>query len=137
MHDAAGQTMRYLVGAPGHQVVGFGLLVFERPAAWVDSTAPAYVPIIIDLFTAERYRGQGIGTALIAAMEQLVRERGGVQLYLSVEPLANPRAAALYTRLGYHPLQEAPYRNTWEFTDSDGMHHTGDEELIDMVKLLT
>ena len=92
---------------------------------------------MIDLFTAEPYRGQGIGIALIHTMEQIVRQHGGTELYLSVEPMTNRQAAALYTRLGYQQLQTEPYWSTWQFTDSEEVHHAGEEWIIDMVKVLT
>lgn len=136
IRDANGQGMRYLVSERHNRILGFGLLLLERPPLWSDSEEKAYFPVMIDLFTAEPYRSQGIGTALIHTMEQLVRQHGGTELYLSVEPMANPKATVLYSRLGYQPLQAEPYRSTWRFIDSDGIVHEGEEWIINMVKHL-
>ena len=51
----------------------------------------------------ETLQGLGIGTLLIGALEDRVRERGLSVASLGVE-LDNPRAAALYRRLGYRQV---------------------------------
>ena len=51
----------------------------------------------------ETLQSLGIGTALIAALEQRAREVGCGTARLSVEH-DNPRALALYRRLGYVPV---------------------------------
>ncbi|MFB7360046.1 GNAT family N-acetyltransferase [Streptomyces gardneri] len=68
----------------------------------------------------EGLRGQGIGTALVHAAEELVRERGGTALGLGVAR-DNPRAAALYARLGYEPV--VAYTDRWAWTDAAGRTH--------------
>ncbi|MFD3665069.1 GNAT family N-acetyltransferase [Streptomyces sp. NPDC058659] len=68
----------------------------------------------------EELRGQGIGTALVRAAEGLVRERGGAALGLGVAH-DNPRAAALYARLGYEPV--VTYTDRYGRTDAAGRAH--------------
>ncbi|MGI8913900.1 MAG: GNAT family N-acetyltransferase, partial [Chloroflexota bacterium] len=63
-------------------------------------------------------------------------EAGYGRVYLRVDPVGNPRAAALYGRLGYRPLQAAPYRQAWGFVDSGGTAHRGEDWAVDMVKRL-
>jgi ribosomal protein S18 acetylase RimI-like enzyme len=46
-------------------------------------------------------QGQGIGTALITAFEQRARDNGFASVSLEVID-TNPRAKALYVRMGYH-----------------------------------
>jgi hypothetical protein len=78
-------------------------------------------------------------SARIAEMLGLLKIAAGagyVQVYLSVAPIANPRAYALYQRLGYQQLQAEPYRKIWEFTDSEGQMHRGEDWVVDMVKQL-
>lgn len=53
----------------------------------------------------------GIGTLLIAAMEDRIRERGCRYAEIRVE-VTNPRAQALYERLGYVAFGEVP--DAWE-----------------------
>lgn len=125
----------YLVAFTDEQLVGFGLVLFERPPEWTDTLER--FPMLIDLFVAEEYRGRGIGQALIAQSEALARSQRKSALFLSVEPRENPRAFELYKRLDYRPLQVQPYHNVWRFVDSDGLLHSGEEWLIDMWKPLT
>ena len=48
-------------------------------------------------------QGQGIGTALITAFEQRARDNGFASVSLEVID-TNPRAKALYVRMGYHKI---------------------------------
>lgn len=129
-----GQAQQYYVAEVAQQIVGFVLLVLERPASWSDALES--FPILIDLFVAEPFRGQGIGGSLMLHTEEVARRRGIASLYLSVESKNNPRAMRLYMRRGYTPLQAQPYYNVWRFTDSDGIVHEGEEWVIDMRKQL-
>lgn len=52
------------------------------------------------LAVRESWQSIGVGTALVAALERAVRDRGRSHAMLSVEH-DNPRALALYRRLGY------------------------------------
>jgi ribosomal protein S18 acetylase RimI-like enzyme len=59
----------------------------------------------------------GIGTILIRAAEQRILARGLHRAELGVEE-SNPRARALYDRLGYAPYGRAP--DSWDETAPDG-----------------
>jgi ribosomal protein S18 acetylase RimI-like enzyme len=59
----------------------------------------------------------GIGTLLVSAAEQRIRARGLHQAELKVEE-RNPRARALYERLGYVACGRAPA--WWETEAADG-----------------
>jgi SAM-dependent methyltransferase/predicted GNAT family N-acyltransferase len=48
----------------------------------------------------ERLRGRGMGAALLAALERIVRERGGARIWCN----ARVGALTLYERAGYEPL---------------------------------
>ncbi len=69
-------------------------------------------------------------------MEQVARAYGFSKIYLQVEPVNNPRAYALYQRLGYQAEQTQPYYTAWEYVDSAGKMVRGEEWVIDMVKKL-
>ncbi len=56
---------------------------------------------IADLYVAPGWRGLGIGSALVAALEAEARDLGAARLEIAVAA-SNPRARALYERLGYH-----------------------------------
>jgi ribosomal protein S18 acetylase RimI-like enzyme len=59
----------------------------------------------------------GIGTILINAAEQRVRARGLQRVELGVED-SNPRARALYERLGYRAYGREP--DSWNEVSADG-----------------
>ncbi|GAB2831294.1 GNAT family N-acetyltransferase [Streptomyces daliensis] len=76
-------------------------------------------------------RSQGVGTGLIAAAERLARRRGCGCVGLGVEK-NNPRAEALYKRLGYRP--SVPYLDCWSYEDGSGLTHRVADACIFMVK---
>lgn len=129
------KMLHYYVAEYEQRIVGFGVLLLEEPAGWTDPLRT--FPILLDLFVAEAYRSRGVGRALILHMEAAARQHGASAIHLGVELHANPRAHQLYLRLGYTPLQEQPYYNTWRFVDSAGVLHEGEEWTIDMRKALT
>ncbi|SBT89138.1 Acetyltransferase (GNAT) family protein [Streptomyces sp. DI166] len=75
-------------------------------------------PEIGGLAVAEDLRSRGIGTALVRAAEQLVRERRLTVAGIGVGK-DNPRAAALYRRLGYRPLID--YLDRYSYEDRAGV----------------
>lgn len=127
-------TFQYFVAERAEQIIGFGLLLLERPLDWNDSLNT--FPILVDLFVTENYRSRGVGQALMQHMEAIAQQHGKSAVYLNVEPSTNPRAVNLYLRLGYVPLQQQPYYNVWQFADTDGVLHKGEEWVIDMRKSL-
>ncbi|MER6231016.1 MULTISPECIES: GNAT family N-acetyltransferase [Streptomyces] len=62
-------------------------------------------------------QGHGLGTLLIRAAEQRIRDRGLGRAELAVEE-DNPRARALYERLGYVAHGRAP--DAWDAEGPDG-----------------
>lgn len=136
LRDAQDASFRYLVLLADQEIIGFACLVFRRPAYWSDADDTTHLPQIVDLKILETRRGQGYGSAFMHAIEHAAAQAGFAQLFLSVEPLDNPRAYALYQRLEYQPLQSEPYLKSWEFTDSAGIVHRGNDRALDMVKRL-
>lgn len=65
----------------------------------------------------EELRSRGIGSALVRAAEELARGRGLTVAGIGVAK-DNPRAAALYARLGYRPLID--YLDRYSYEDVDG-----------------
>ncbi len=72
------------------------------------------------LATMESLRGLGLGTRLIAEMEERIRQRGVVTAMLGVED-DNPRARELYERLGYKEV--GPLEDSREEADDTGNTH--------------
>lgn len=66
-------------------------------------------PELQDLWVLPERRGGGIGTALVAAVEEAVARRAGTRLVLTVG-IANDGAVRLYRRLGYRRTRQPPRR---------------------------
>ncbi|MGP3976364.1 GNAT family N-acetyltransferase [Streptomyces sp. 8N114] len=81
----------------------------------------------------ETLRSEGIGTALIREAERLAADRGCRVIGLGVEK-NNPRAKALYRRLGYHA--SVPYLDCWSYEDGAGVAHRVADACLFMVKPL-
>ena len=96
-----------LVADLEHEVVGlatchlFPTIHRAEPVAWLTA-----------LVTAERARGQGVGTTLVSSVESWARARGAVRISLT-SGTQRTEAHAFYERLGYdrtgvrltHPLE--------------------------------
>jgi ribosomal protein S18 acetylase RimI-like enzyme len=63
------------------------------------------------------YRGRGLGTQLLRTAEDILCNRKMETASIGVEK-TNPRARALYERLGYHVIGEDPGR--WSYIDHLG-----------------
>ena len=92
---------------------------------------------IVDLQIEQSHRGHGYGSEFLRAIERIAAAAGHAYLFLSVAPQHNPRAYALYQRMGYQPVQSAPYRKRWHFIDSAGTVHRREDWIVEMVKPLT
>jgi len=136
LRDAQGTGFRYLVLLADQEIIGVGCLVIRRAAYWSDASDTHHLPQIVDLQVNESHRGHGYGSDFIHVIERIASEAGYRHLYISVEPLNNHRAYALYQRLGYQQLQLEPYRKIWNFQDSAGKMHRGEDWVVDMVKQL-
>ena len=134
LRDAQSSDFRFFVIERGQEVIGFVCLVFHRPPTWSDPDDTQYLPQIVDLYIAETWRGQGYGSEAIRIMESIVADAGIKELYVAVEPLANPRAHALYERLAYQQLQSEPFPHYWEAMDGDGQMQSGQLWLVFMMK---
>lgn len=106
----------YLVAWDGEEPLGDGVLVTGAGHA---------VPELKNLNVRAAHRSRGVGSALIRAAEQLCREQGADRMQVGVS-LDNPRARALYERLGYLGTGEL---NTvsYQYVDDDGNHRTATE----------
>lgn len=102
----------YLVARLGDLVVGSGGVDFvPDPAAgelWQLAVRPGW-------------QSRGIGTAMIRALEERITARGRAAGTLKVE-VDNPRARALYSRLGYRVVEASI--ESWEIEDADGSTRT-------------
>jgi GNAT superfamily N-acetyltransferase len=125
----------YLVAWEGGTPIGQVLLHRWRPSALAVAGVVDSLPYIEDVFVLPEWRDRGVGTALLEAAESAAAARGdrGVSLAVST---GNSAARRLYTRLGYVGAGVPVHRHatTEPGFDSDG--HSGDENVIDLVKRL-
>ena len=77
-----------------------------RPVCWVSYT-PTTVRVarVAPVYTPPSERGRGYASALVAAVSQLLLDRGFQYCSLYTD-LANPTSNAIYRRIGYEPLCE-------------------------------
>jgi ribosomal protein S18 acetylase RimI-like enzyme len=88
---------------------------------------------LYQLATHPELRSHGIGTHLVGALEGRIRARGIESAWLSVE-VSNPRARALYERLGYEAFAEE--KDGWESQDPDGRRYWKETRLTLMRRRL-
>lgn len=89
-----------------------------------------------DLLVVDELRSQGIGTQLLAAMEQQAHVAGYWRVGLAVA-VDNVRARSLYERLGYHDAGFEAYLNRWKETDEHGGEAWYEERDVYMVRNLS
>ena len=112
-----------------------GFPIGQSAIHWNGKTTHPYIPDIQSLRVFGAFRGRGIGSLLLTASEDLVRERGFARVSLSVA-IDNPRARTLYERSGYVVTGE-PYDDNWEFINAAGQRVAISEKVLDLVKDLT
>jgi ribosomal protein S18 acetylase RimI-like enzyme len=110
----------YVVAWRGTEPVGHGVI------RW-GGRGPLGDPEISNLHVPEPLRGQGIGTAIVHVAEDLVRGRGFARVSIGVGA-DNPRAAALYQRLGYRDTGRR-WTGSYTFFDRDGVERTETEHV--------
>lgn len=107
---------RAIYGPISGTLRALGLSLLERD---VDNTNFLLDGICVDASA----QGNGVGTALLSALEDEARAQGYASLRLDVID-KNPRAQALYTRLGYQVSQTTrigPLRHVFGFAASTTM----------------
>lgn len=72
---------------------------------------------IWQMATREDLQSQGIGAAIVAELERRIALRGLKQAVIGVE-VVNPRAEALYRRLGYQDWSQE--ESAWDQEDDNG-----------------
>lgn len=103
LSEADGEGIRFLVYEQDNEIRGFAMLFLRQPS---QGSPKSHIPKISDLYVAQRVRSMGIGKAMIAYMEELAVAFGHKVIHIGVDPVENPRALALYERLGYVPIAE-------------------------------
>ena len=92
----AAEPVRALVAEYQGRVVGLAHYIFHRSTTRLDN-----VCYIQDLFTAESFRGKGVGRQLILAVYDTARREGCSRVYWQTQA-SNVKARALYDKVAEH-----------------------------------
>jgi ribosomal protein S18 acetylase RimI-like enzyme len=121
----SGEVEYLAVRAPdGHAIAKVGIDYAANPGAGT----------LWQMTTSHELRGLGIGTHLISVAERRIRERGLSVAQLDVE-VDNPRARALYERLGYQETGRRPA--SWDVEDADGNASLYETDVVTLRKDLS
>ena len=117
----------------------------DEPAGWVFLVNPEHASDralggaqLSDLQVAARYRGAGLGRALLNASEQAARDAGWNTICLSVT-VSNPDnelARSIYHRRGYRDSGQGEFPDGYHYHDAAGVRRYHGEQHIYLVKRL-
>ena len=119
----ASGSVEYLVArAPSGQPIAKACIDYsEHPGAGT----------LTQLATLSELQGYGIGTRIIEAAEARIRQHGQHMAIMGVED-SNPRARALYERLGYKPTGRE--KVSWTETNEKGEPYLFETEVVVLSK---
>ncbi len=126
----------YLVAWQGGTPVGHVLLKWSGTDDKPMASRLRDCPDIEDLFVSPGLRSRGIGSRLLAAAEELVRQRGYRRVGLGVG-IDNPRAHSLYLRHGYRDSGFGRYPHPVYYVDEQGNHRCRWEICVYLIKELS
>ena len=122
----------YVLAWLGAEPVGTAVVLWAGFHEQSNREALPGVPEICSVHVAEQARGRGIGTALITRAERRIAARGFPRAGIGVAD-DNPRALALYARLGYTGTGLRT-TGTYPWTDVGGKSHEATETDAALVK---
>ena len=99
--DAFGRDPRFtiFVADCGGRVIGIAICADRYFPGWVGATI-----ILLDFCVEQRFRGMGVGTALLARVAAYAKSRDSVMVELTMR--ADNRAASLYARAGFSEVPQ-------------------------------
>lgn len=126
-----GYSILWVAELPGVGLIGqvFIQLTCDRPEL-ADGAERAY---FYSFRVRKKYRSQGIGSRIMAVVEEDLRKRGFDYLTLNVA-VDNLRAQQLYQRQGFHVV--APEPGIWSYLDENGNYRRVEEPAWRMEKAL-
>lgn len=93
------------------------------------------LPKLSDLYVKEDYRGNGIGSGLIRYREKIAKDLGYSEIFVSVDPIENPKMIKLIGKHGYEPISD-PYLKKATFYNDNGTTYNKTYTRIDLRKSL-
>ena len=121
----------WLAGAP----VGNLCVILAGPASAEARAGLPAGPEMNAFDVVPSLRSRGIGSALLAEAERLARELGHESAVIGVEK-SNDAAHRLYERLGYRDWSGGVVRDSYTWTDEDGVEQVQEEDVLWMHKRL-
>ena len=106
-------------------ILGFGVLKLKG----------TLLPKLSDLYVKEECRGNGIGSGLIKYREAIARELGYFEVFVSVDPVENPKMIKLIKKHGYKTISDR-YSKKAVYYNDDGTTYNKTYTRIDLRKLL-
>lgn len=76
-------------------ILGFGVLKLKG----------SLHPKLSDLYVNKNYRGNGVGSDLIKYREKIARDLAYSEMFVSVDPIENPKMIHLISKHGYRLFQ--------------------------------
>lgn len=114
----AGRRLMLVADVGGYPIGQVFIQFASSDSSFADGRHRGY---LYSLRVMEPFQRHHIGTRLIEAAEQVLRERGYTWAVIAAAK-DNPRARSLYERLGYTVFSEDP--GYWQYTDPDGIVQT-------------
>jgi ribosomal protein S18 acetylase RimI-like enzyme len=106
------------------------ILLYSRNSEVADGMHRAY---LFSFRIKPAYRNQGLGSYMLAFVEEQLLRRGYSIVRLNVAQ-DNPKARALYERRGYEVIGYSP--GVWQYQDDEGAWQTMREPAWKMLKRL-
>lgn len=130
----AGRRTTLLVAWEEETPLGSGVIQWDGPTGERARETFSDAVEINHLYVQESARGRGIGTALIAEAERVIAAAGYSRVLVAVAE-DNPRARALYERLGYEPT-DCVELTRYRYQDADGVWQDAEEQDRALVRRL-
>lgn len=126
LHQQEKKELYLVVAELNNIILGFGVLKLNGNL----------LPKLSDLYVKENYRGNNIGSNIIKKRENIARDLGFPHIYVSVDPIENPKMINLITKLGYEAIS-SPYKKTAIYYNENGTTYDKTYTRIDLKKLLS
>ena len=117
LDECDGHAAHFLVAELDGQIAGFGVVYL---AVTKSGKMKSHLPKLSDLYVGDAHRRRGVATALVRAREQLAKQAGYLEIFVSIDPVESSEMIALAKKLGYQPMQDKPYPVDATYYDAQG-----------------
>ncbi|MEK3981489.1 GNAT family N-acetyltransferase [Psychrobacillus sp. FSL K6-2836] len=114
-----------IIAEQNAHIFGFGVLKLSG----------TLLPKLSDLYVKVDYRGNGIGSDLIRFRENIAKDLGFSEIFVSIDPVENPKMIKLINKHGYEAISDT-YIKKATFYNDDGTTYDNTYTRIDFMKLL-